>query len=105
MMVIRHIAITQRVGFLYSSIFLMLLFAYPSPKAKGVPHTMGRPVERESREAEYSFFTSFASFLMTASSQAISMSLPERKNASHTSGLNQWMQRTRKLTGLTTWSN
>ena len=41
----------------------------------------------------------------TASSQLISMSLPERTNAAHTSGLNRCTHSAAKATGLTIWSS
>ena len=87
-------------GFLYRSTFLIRPPVSPSPKASGIPSTMRRPDANVSKDAAYSFLTPSPIFRITASSQDISMSLPLRIKASQTSGLNQWMQRIKKLTTL-----
>ena len=87
----------------------MRFFVSPSPKANGPagkfrPGKFLRPDASESREVEYSFFTSLPSFLRTASSQDISISRPLSQKASQTRGLNQCRQRAAKLTSRMMWS-
>jgi hypothetical protein len=80
---------TQRAGFFHLARFRILPLVSPSPKARGVPAMIRRPVASVSKDAAYAPRTWLPSLRITASSQLISISLQASTKASHTSGLNQ----------------